>query len=90
LSRIAIDLKRRFEIVQIGPPPAVLSGQTHRRLLEQYEATEEAYSESLRALTGLRGTPLQDAIQRVLEARHACETCGAALTGYGGARKGDE
>ena len=56
--------------------------QERSRLVEQYDATIEAYTESVQAMMAIPGVDSQNAFQRVLEARSACETLRTAVAAH--------
>jgi hypothetical protein len=56
--------------------------QERSRLVAQYDATIEAYTESVQAMMAIPGVDSRNAFQRVLEARSACETLRSALVAH--------
>ncbi len=56
--------------------------QERSKLAEQYDATIEAYTESVKAMMEVRGMESSNAFQRVLEARNACENLRTALVDH--------
>lgn len=56
--------------------------QERSKLAEQYDATIEAYTESVKAMMEVHGMESRNAFQRVLEARNACENLRTALVDH--------
>jgi phage head maturation protease len=56
--------------------------QERSQLAKQYDATIEAYTESVKAMMDVHEMEPRNAFQRVLEARNACETLRTALVDH--------
>jgi hypothetical protein len=65
--------------VIVQPKGADLQCPERSKLVQQYDATVEAYTQSIKAMIELKDNDSGSAFQRVLEIRNACETLRTAL-----------
>ena len=79
---VSAHLSEGRENIATGDSAAQRSCLERSELEARFDATIEAYGESVRTLINLHTTESQNVFQRVLEARSACETLRTALADH--------